>query len=301
MFLKGIYAGKPAIFQLTVLLLLILGRRSFLIADCNGILLYDLWSARRYYAVFGHDAPVATYFSPRHIPLSCIALAWLCSYNPKEYLSIGKMPKGHILLLTFLSIFLITPSISLTGILNKQMELPSFMEPIENWMRLQEETAEQLTLKLLAGRGIITLFFNLIVIAVAAGITEEFLFRGALQRIIGKWTYNHHIIIWSAAIIFSTFHMQFFGFLPRMLLGAYFGYLLYWTRNIWIPVFAHFVNNAIAVISMSDAKLKDNEFITGDISTQNLLPYTIVAIVALFFFVRCCRKLKIIRSSNLNS
>ena len=137
--------------------------------------------------------------------------------------------------------------------------------------------------------------------AVAAGITEEFLFRGALQRIIGKWTYNHHIIIWSAAIIFSTFHMQFFGFLPRMLLGAYFGYLLYWTRNIWIPVFAHFVNNAIAVISMSDASLKDNEFITGDISTQNLLPYTIVAIVALFFFVRCCRKLKIIRSSNLNS
>ena len=143
------------------------------------------------------------------------------------------------------------------------------------------------------------MFFNLIVIAVAAGITEEFLFGGALQRIIGKWTYNHHIIIWSAAIIFSTFHMQFFGFLPRMLLGAYFGYLLYWTRNIWIPVFAHFVNNAIAVISMSDAKLKDNEFITGDISTQNLLPYTIVAIVALFFFVRCCRKLKIIRSSNL--
>ena len=77
-----------------------------------------------------------------------------------------------------------------------------------------------------------------------------------------------------------------------MLLGAYFGYLLYWTRNIWIPVFAHFVNNAFAVIAMSDTQLKDNEFITGDISTQNLLPYTIVAIVALFFFVCCCKKLK---------
>ena len=53
------------------------------------------------------------------------------------------------------------------------------MEPIENWMRAQEETAEQLTLKLLAGEGIITLFFNLIVIAVTAGVTEEFLL-GAL-------------------------------------------------------------------------------------------------------------------------
>ena len=284
MFLKGIYAGKPAIFQLTVLLLLILA----------GAVFSSLIAMGFFYMIYGLHADIT-----RRQRQMCIRDR--CSYNPKEYLSIRKMPKGHILLLTFLSIFLITPSISLTGILNKQMELPSFMEPIENWMRLQEETAEQLTLKLLAGRGIITLFFNLIVIAVAAGITEEFLFRGALQRIIGKWTYNHHIIIWSAAIIFSTFHMQFFGFLPRMLLGAYFGYLLYWTRNIWIPVFAHFVNNAIAVISMSDAKLKDNEFITGDISTQNLLPYTIVAIVALFFFVRCCQKLKIIRSSNLNS
>ena len=291
MFLKGIYAGKPAIFQLTVLLLLILAGAVFSSLIVMGF----------FYMIYGLHADITQYSDMMRLLqlisalgtflFPALALAWLCSYNPKEYLSIGKMPKGHILLLTFLSIFLITPSISLTGILNKQMELPSFMEPIENWMRLQEETAEQLTLKLLAGRGIITLFFNLIVIAVAAGITEEFLFRGALQRIIGKWTYNHHIIIWSAAIIFSTFHMQFFGFLPRMLLGAYFGYLLYWTRNIWIPVFAHFVNNAIAVISMSDAKLRDNEFITGDISTQNLLPYTIVAIVALFFFVRCCRKL----------
>ena len=298
---KGIYAGKPAIFQLTVLLLLILA----------GAVFSSLIAMGLFYMIYGLHADITQYSDMMRLLqlisalgtflFPALALAWLCSYNPKEYLSIGKMPKGHILLLTFLSIFLITPSISLTGILNKQMELPSFMEPIENWMRLQEETAEQLTLKLLAGRGIITLFFNLIVIAVAAGITEEFLFRGALQRIIEKWTYNHHIIIWSAAIIFSTFHMQFFGFLPRMLLGAYFGYLLYWTRNIWIPVFAHFVNNAIAVISMSDAKLKDNEFITGDISTQNLLPYTIVAIVALFFFVRCCQKLKIIRSSNLNS
>ena len=128
--------------------------------------------------------------------------------------------------------------------------------------------------------------------ALAAGITEEFLFRGAVQRVIGGWTRNHHIIIWSAAILFSAFHMQFFGFLPRMLLGAYFGYLLYWGRNIWIPVFAHFTNNAFAVISMSDAKLKDNEFITGDISAQNLLPYTVIAIISLFLFYACAKKIK---------
>ena len=292
MFLKGIYAGKPAIFQLILLLLLILA----------GAVFSSLFAMGLFYLSYGLHTDITQYPDMMRLLqlisaigtflFPALALAWLCSSNPKEYLSIGKMPKGHILLLTFLCVFLLTPSISLTGLLNKQMELPSFMEPIESWMRSQEETAEQLTLKLLAGGGIITLFFNLIVIAVAAGVTEEFLFRGALQRIIGNWTHNHHIIIWSAAIIFSAFHMQFFSFLPRMLVGAYIGYLLYWTRNIWITVFAHFVNNAYAVIAMSDTQLKDNEFITGDISTQNLLPYTIVAIVALFFFVCCCKKLK---------
>lgn len=103
-------------------------------------------------------------------------------------------------------------------------------------MQTQEALAEQLTNTLLAGDGLLTFLSNLVVMALMAGITEEFLFRGALQRIIGQWTANHHIVIWSAAILFSAFHLQFYGFLPRMLLGAYFGYLLYWSRNIWIPV-----------------------------------------------------------------
>lgn len=86
--------------------------------------------------------------------------------------------------------------------------------------------------------------------------------------------------------------MQFYGFLPRILLGAYFGYLLYWSRNIWIPVFAHFVNNAFAVISMSDDRLKENEFITGDISDTYLLPYSALAIVTLLLFYLCTQQIK---------
>ncbi|RHO72679.1 MULTISPECIES: CPBP family intramembrane glutamic endopeptidase [unclassified Parabacteroides] len=292
MFLKGIYAGKPAFFQLFVLLLLVLFGAIFSSLIAMGI----------FYMVYGFQSDIMQYPDMMRLLqlisavgtflFPAVALAWTCSNNPKEYLSIGKIPKGQILLLTLVSIFLLSPSISLVGLLNKQMELPSFMEPVENWMRAQEKTAEELTLMLLAGKGIVTLLFNLLVIALAAGITEEFLFRGAVQRVIGGWTRNHHIIIWSAAILFSAFHMQFFGFLPRMLLGAYFGYLLYWGRNIWIPVFAHFTNNAFAVISMSDAKLKDNEFITGDISAQNLLPYTVIAIISLFLFYACAKKIK---------
>ena len=305
MFLKGIYAGKPAVVQLTVLLLLVLAGAVFssLFAMCLLFLAHVPYAEISRHAdmmrVLQLLSAIGTFLLPAW------GLAWLCSDDPKGFLSAGKRADARggrfanrSYGIVLVSVMLLSPAITLVGLWNKQMELPAFMAPVENWMRAQEEAAEAVTSILLAGEGITTLLFNLIVIAAAAGITEEFLFRGALQRVIGRWTHNHHIAIWSTAAAFSAFHMQFFGFLPRMLLGAYFGYLLYWSRNIWLPVFAHFVNNAFAVISLSNAQLKDNEFITGDLSTDHLLPYTLVAIAALFAFAYCCREVKRVRSRN---
>jgi len=39
------------------------------------------------------------------------------------------------------------------------------------------------------------------------------------------------------------------GFVPRMLLGAYFGYLLVWTGSVWVPVAAHILNNMMFVVT----------------------------------------------------
>lgn len=290
---KGIYAGKPAFFQLLVLLLLVL----------TGSVLTSIPVMGLFYLIYGSTADISQYPDMMRLfqlvstlgtfLFPAIAIAWTCSTNPKDYLSIGKLPDRNMLLLIAVSMLLLTPAISLTALLNKQMELPAFMAPIENWMKSQEAISEKMTLLLLSGKGILTLISNLIVIAVVAGITEEFLFRGTLQRILGGWFRNHHLIIWSAAFLFSAFHLQFFGFLPRLLLGAYFGYLLYWSKNIWIPVFAHFTNNAFAVIGMSDSKLKENEFITGDISSAHLLPYSLIAIATLILFYFCIRQIRI--------
>lgn len=121
--------------------------------------------------------------------------------------------------------------------------------------------------------------------ALCPAITEEFFFRGALQRLIGKWNPNPHFVIWSAAILFSAFHLQFYGFIPRMLLGAYLGYLLLWTRSIWIPVFAHFINNATAVIGMSDKNLRESALVTGEIPTDQIFQYGIAAAISLILFI----------------
>lgn len=290
--IKGIYATRPAIIQLLILLLFILAGAVLSSLISTGLLLvtHGLQTATIQDAnlmrFVQFISAICTFLLPS------IAMAWTCGEHPRSYLSIRKITDGRVWMLTLISMLLFSPAINLLGSLNKQMELPAFMAPIEEWMRTQENLAEQLTTILLSNNSVWGILANLIVIAVTAGITEEFLFRGALQRVIEKWTANPHAIIWSAAILFSAFHLQFYGFLPRMVLGAYFGYLLYWSKSIWIPVFAHFVNNAFAVIGMSDSRLKDNEFITGDIPTEHLLDFCLIATLFFLLFLLANRRLK---------
>jgi membrane protease YdiL (CAAX protease family) len=91
--------------------------------------------------------------------------------------------------------------------------------------------------------------FNIFMIAVLPALGEELLFRGVIQRIFTSWIRNYHWGIWIAAFLFSAMHMQFYGFLPRMALGAMFGYLLVWTGTMWVPILAHFVNNTMGVLA----------------------------------------------------
>lgn len=159
-------------------------------------------------------------------------------------------------------------------------------------MQAKEQEMETLVNLLINEVGIIAFISNILVIALLAALTEEFLFRGAIQRIIEKWTANYHIVIWTAAIVFSAIHLQFYGFVPRMLLGAYFGYLLYWTKSIWAPVLAHFINNAVAVIASRNEEIRQNEFISGDIKSEHLIGFSILSVFTLFLFFLLCKKLK---------
>lgn len=289
---KGICASRSASVQLLIFLLLVSAGAIFssLLSTVYILLTQgletDMTQNPNLARVIQLIASIGTFLLPT------LGMAWLCSASPKQYLSIRGIKDPRTWILTFVCMLLLTPVINLLGLLNQQMELPAFLAPVEEWMRAQEDLAERLTMTLLSDNHVEAIIANLIVIALAAGITEEFLFRGALQRVIGKYTTNPHTVIWIAAALFSAFHLQFYGFLPRMLLGAYFGYLLYWGKSIWLPVFAHFTNNAVAVIGMSDSHWKDSEFITGDIPPEHLLDFTLMATASLLLFLLANRLLR---------
>lgn len=286
--LRGVFANSSGGVQLAVLVSLFL--TGSLLSALIGLLAVpfnlDIHQDAGLLRAFQFISVILTFLIPS------LLIAYLCSEKPLEYLSIERLPEMKATLLTFISMFLLSPFITLTGILNENMKFPAFMEPVEQWMREMEAAAEEVTGFLLSATDWMSVLMNLLVVAVAAAVTEEFLFRGALQRIIGKWTSNVHLIIWIAAFIFSAFHMQFYGFIPRLLLGAYFGYLLYWSRNLWLPVLAHFMNNAIAVIGMSNADLRENAYISGEIPESEIGYFAIPATISLILFFLCANYLR---------
>jgi len=177
-------------------------------------------------------------------------LGWLFHGNIAEYLSLRKNINFASVILVFVLSFTASPFINLIGEMNENMQLPGWLSGIESWMRTTEERAAELTETFLKVESTGGLIFNIFMIAFLPAIGEELLFRGVIQRIFTNWTRNYHCGIWISAILFSALHMQFYGFIPRMFLGVLFGYLLVWSGSIWLPIIAHFINNAVAVIAM---------------------------------------------------
>lgn len=160
--------------------------------------------------------------------------------------------RGGLDLAIFLLVLIVTlssgPVIEWLGTLNGRLSLPAGWSGLEEWMLDKEAQMEEITVKLLADTSMSGFLSNLLVVAVIAAVGEELLFRGCLQTILHRWLCNPHLAIWMVAIIFSAIHLQFYGFLPRMVLGVLFGYLFFWSKNLWVPIFAHFVNNTTVLV-----------------------------------------------------
>lgn len=177
-------------------------------------------------------------------------LAWLYYGKIAEYLQLNKTATTQSVLLVLILGFSAIPVINLFGELNANMKLPEWLSGLENWIKTREDMAAELTEKFLKVDSFGGFLFNLFMIAFLPAIGEELLFRGVVQRIFSNWTRSLQWGIWIAAALFSALHLQFYGFIPRMLLGVMFGYLLIWSGSIWLPIIAHFINNGVAVTGM---------------------------------------------------
>ncbi|HZK93283.1 MAG TPA: CPBP family intramembrane glutamic endopeptidase [Prolixibacteraceae bacterium] len=215
-------------------------------------------------------------------------VAWFLSDHVSVFLRYNNKPDFKSVLLVIAIIYFSNPLINWLTEINSNLSLPEWMSSVEIWMQNSEDQATKITEAFLSTTSLTTLFTNIAMIGILPALGEELLFRGIIQQLFKKKFGNAHVAIWISAALFSALHMQFFGFLPRLVLGAMFGYMLEWSGTLWLPMIAHFVNNATAVVAyylMQKGLIGSGIDKTGT-SEDGSFYLAIVSIIFLFAFFR---------------
>ena len=164
---------------------------------------------------------------------------------------------------------------------NQNLVLPESLAGIEKVLRELEDTLAKTSEFITEFSSLGQLLIGIIVIAIIPGIGEELVFRGLVQNHMFRISKNIHVAIWVSALLFSLFHMQFYGLIPRMLLGALFGYLYYFSGNIIYPMVAHFFNNGFTLLMLY---FYNQGMVEYNIDETDVLPWPQVAISAVLTF-----------------
>ena len=151
-------------------------------------------------------------------------------------------------LLTILLVLMCMPVNALLIEWNKHLQLPNGLAWLEHQLQLREQKGAQLTSLLTTFTSMWQLLAGVLFVAIIPSFGEEFFFRGIVQTKLVTLFKNKHIAIVCTGFLFSFLHLQFYGFVPRMLQGVLFGYLFYWSKNLFYPIIAHLTNNGVTVV-----------------------------------------------------
>ena len=166
--------------------------------------------------------------------------------NPSYLMNYKKVKLLPVIMVIFTTVFFIILNAPVIE-WNKSISFPSFMSSFESWALLKEKQLESLTLYLVSFENNFEYLIGIIAIAIIPGFCEEYFFRGLLQKNLKLLLKNAHIAILLSSLLFSAFHLQFYGFFPRFFLGVFFGYLFYWSGSLMYPVIAHALNNFLSL------------------------------------------------------
>jgi uncharacterized protein len=208
--------------------------------------------------------------------------AYVIARNAPEYIKPSFEFPPVLIVLIFCIMFISSPLVEILSNINEKMVLPHFLSSIQKWMRESEDSTEKLVTAMLQMNTIWAMICDVLVVGLLTAIAEEFMFRGVIQTIFTRLTKNTHAAVWITAILFSAFHMEFFGFLPRLFLGAVFGYFVAWSGSIWTSVWAHFINNGTAVVATYLYQHKKISLNPDDSHVFNNKLYIVSLVIVLF-------------------
>lgn len=176
--------------------------------------------------------------------LPAIMVAVVSGPDPMGQLGCNDLLSGKQ---SFFVIFMIVAGILLSGAL---AELNKMIPLTKDWVDYFQKLEDEYNKDVMGLANMKTTndyIFTLIILALTPALFEEMFFRGCLQQITISLTKKPFWGIFITSVLFSAVHISFYGFLPRLFLGLMLGYIFYLSKNLWLSILAHFLNNAFTV------------------------------------------------------
>lgn len=180
--------------------------------------------------------------------LPALGYAFLTKTNGIKWLGLKPLNSIQAIGVSVLVTLLAVPLINLLGQWSMLVEFPASLKGLEDWMLATQQQNDDAIMAFAKMPTLADVATNVLMMAILPAIGEELIFRGVIQPELSKVFKNHHAGIWVTAFLFSAIHMQFYGLFSRMILGAIFGYLFYYSGNLKTSMIAHFTNNMLALI-----------------------------------------------------
>ena len=213
--------------------------------------------------------------------IPAIGAALILNKKPLTYLGFAQKNSFKTI---GLGILVMAATVVLSGVLATMTEMIPLSPGLTTYFKGLEDAYMKQVKVLSEMSGIPDLLVSLVVMALAPAIFEEVFFRGGFQQMMTRATGNVLVSVVVTSLLFSAIHFSFYGFLSRTAMGIVLGFLFAKSGNLWIPILAHFFNNAVAVVQVYILKMSGKNIEDGmdDKFPLSLLFFAVPAIFYLF-------------------
>ncbi len=217
--------------------------------------------------------------------LPSLIFAYLADPSPLAYAGLKMPEKRSFILWGILLIVAGFFMVEWLAQINQQLVMKVLGKAAQAWIQGKESDVDNTLKNILRMKSPVDLLRSVVLVGVLAAVGEELLFRGILQRLFIQIFKSPWPGIVFTAALFSAFHGQFMGFIPRLILGVILG-ALYWYSGSLIPaIVGHFVYNSAQLLLLYfhvadlDAKAGEDAALTAMVGVAS----TFVVVILLNF------------------
>jgi len=192
--------------------------------------------------------------------------SWICNGKNIFWLGFNKYINGFQILIGFLVMF--SANLMAEPLAEFSKSFVSHFHQLNTWALSLEKSYNENVMIFSKMNGASDLFMALFIMAFLPAFFEEVFFRAALQNLLVNWWKKPILAIAVSSLLFSLVHGSIFLFLSRAILGFALGLLYYKSKNIWVNIIAHFLNNGIIIVMMFIFSLQNKKIDINDVELK---------------------------------